>query len=191
VHNREQCYLALAFSFFGFVGTVQSESVDRVESGKFSHVRQIANLRLKVHKCPGVAAVALSGEAGVAAFMRTSCWAGARSVIMAGPGMASKPATPRSRNSEASTASDGQLQTRKWQDQSGADRYTHDRDRASALPGRIAAARVAWRSRRSRQLPGGRGSRSPGFNRAATSERRQTLSGGGGGAGEIDDDIPF
>jgi hypothetical protein len=33
--------------------------------------------------------------------------------------------------------------------------------------------------------------RSSGFNRAATSERRQTLSGGGGGAGEIDDDIPF
>jgi hypothetical protein len=33
--------------------------------------------------------------------------------------------------------------------------------------------------------------RSSDFNRAATSERRQTLSGGGGGAGEIDDDIPF
>ena len=42
VHNREQCYLALAFSFFGFVGRVRSESVDRVESGKFGRVRQIA-----------------------------------------------------------------------------------------------------------------------------------------------------
>ena len=48
VRNCEQCYPALAFSFFGFVGRDRSESVDRVESCKFGHVRQVANLRLKI-----------------------------------------------------------------------------------------------------------------------------------------------
>ena len=48
---------------------------------------------------------------------------------------------------------EGQLQTRKWQDQSGADRY-YDRGGAAALPRRIAVARFARRRRRgSRQLP--------------------------------------
>jgi hypothetical protein len=35
-----------------------------VESGKFGHVRQIANLRLKVHKCHRVAAVELALRRG-------------------------------------------------------------------------------------------------------------------------------
>jgi single-strand DNA-binding protein len=82
-------------------------------------------------------------------------------------------------------------QTRKWQDQSGADRYTTEV--------------VLQRFRGELQLLDSRGGggegrdsfpeegapRSSGFNRAATSERRPALSGGGGGAGEIDDDIPF
>jgi single-strand DNA-binding protein len=79
-------------------------------------------------------------------------------------------------------------QTRKWQDQSGADRYTTEV--------------VLQRFRGELQLLDSRGGggegrdsfpeegapRSSGFNRAATSERRPALSGGGG---EIDDDIPF
>jgi single-strand DNA-binding protein len=86
---------------------------------------------------------------------------------------------------------EGQLQTRKWQDQSGADRYTTEV--------------VLQRFRGELQLLDSRGGggegrdsfpeegapHSSGFNRAATSERRPALSGGGGGASEIDDDIPF
>ena len=85
---------------------------------------------------------------------------------------------------------EGQLQTRKWQDQSGNDRYTTEvvlqRFRGE-LPcsTRAAAAPIATAS------PRKAAARSSGFNRAATSERRPALSGGGGGAGEIDDDIPF
>jgi single-strand DNA-binding protein len=88
---------------------------------------------------------------------------------------------------------EGQLQTRKWQDQSGADRYTTEV--------------VLQRFRGEMQLLDSRGGggegrdsfpdegapRSSGFNRATTSERRPALSGGasGAGAGPIDDDIPF
>jgi len=92
---------------------------------------------------------------------------------------------------------EGQMQTRKWQDQSGADRYTTEV--------------VLQRFRGELQLLDSRGGggegrdsfpeegapRGSGFNRAATSERRPALSGGGagggggGGGGEIDDDIPF
>jgi single-strand DNA-binding protein len=85
---------------------------------------------------------------------------------------------------------EGQLQTRKWQDQSGADRYTTEV--------------VLQRFRGELQLLDSRGGggegrdsfpeegapRSSGFNRAATSERRPAVT-SGGGAGEIDDDIPF
>ncbi len=45
---------------------------------------------------------------------------------------------------------EGQLQTRKWQDQNGAGPL-HDRDRASALPRRADAARFPRRRRRPRQ----------------------------------------
>ncbi len=88
---------------------------------------------------------------------------------------------------------EGQLQTRKWQDKDGNDRYTTEV--------------VLQRFRGELQLLNSRGGgegrdsfpeegapRSSGFNRAATSERRPALSGGGGvggGGGEIDDDIPF
>jgi single-strand DNA-binding protein len=86
---------------------------------------------------------------------------------------------------------EGQLQTRKWQDKDGNDRYTTEV--------------VLQRFRGELQLLDSRGGggegrdsfpeegapSSSGFNRAATSERRPALSSGGGGASEIDDDIPF
>jgi single-strand DNA-binding protein len=87
---------------------------------------------------------------------------------------------------------EGQLQTRKWQDQSGADRYTTEivlqrfRGELQLLDSRGGGA-----DRQS--FPDEEGaSRSSGFNRAASSDRRPALStGGSGGAGPIDDDIPF
>ena len=91
---------------------------------------------------------------------------------------------------------EGQLQTRKWQDQSGADRYTTEvvlqrfRGELQLLDSRGGSA-----DRDS--FPDEGAPRSSGFNRAAASERRPALSGGGagggggGGGGEIDDDIPF
>src|SRR5882757_5831172 len=88
---------------------------------------------------------------------------------------------------------EGQIQTRKWQDQSGADRYSTE-----IVLQRFRGELVLLDSRGG----GGEGRdsfpeegapRSSGSNRAATSERRPALSGGGGGAGTgpIDDDIPF
>jgi single-strand DNA-binding protein len=86
---------------------------------------------------------------------------------------------------------EGQLQTRKWQDQSGADRYTTEvvlqrfRGELQLLDSRGGADRESF--------PEEGAPRSSGFNRAGTSDRRPALSGGGGGAGAgpIDDDIPF
>ncbi|HTR13280.1 MAG TPA: single-stranded DNA-binding protein [Roseiarcus sp.] len=84
---------------------------------------------------------------------------------------------------------EGQLQTRKWQDQSGQDRYTTEvvltrfRGELQLLDSRGGGA-----DRDS--LPDEGGSRS--FGRGAGGDRRPALSGGGGaGAGPIDDDIPF
>ena len=84
---------------------------------------------------------------------------------------------------------EGQLQTRKWQDQSGADRYTTEvvlqRFRGEL---QLLNSRGGGEGRDS--FPDEGGARSSG--RAAASERRPALSGGGGaGAGPIDDDIPF
>ena len=89
---------------------------------------------------------------------------------------------------------EGQLQTRKWQDQSGADRYTTEvvlqRFRGEL---QLLDSRGGGEGRDS--FPEEGAPRSASFNRAAASERRPALSGGGGGsaggAGEIDDDIPF
>ncbi len=52
---------------------------------------------------------------------------------------------------------EGQLQTRKWQDQSGADRYTTEVV-LQRFRGELQLLDFAWRRRRSRQLPRGRGS---------------------------------
>ncbi len=84
---------------------------------------------------------------------------------------------------------EGQLQTRKWQDKDGQDRYTTEivltrfRGELTLLDSRGGGA-----DRDS--FPDEGGSRS--FNRATTggSDRRPAIS-GGGGAGPIDDDIPF
>jgi single-strand DNA-binding protein len=88
---------------------------------------------------------------------------------------------------------EGQLQTRKWQDQSGNDRYTTEvvlqRFRGEL---QLLDSRGGGESRES--FPDEGGARTSGFNRAAGGDRRPALSSGGGagaGAGPIDDDIPF
>ena len=87
---------------------------------------------------------------------------------------------------------EGQLQTRKWQDKDGNDRYTTEvvlqRFRGELT---LLDSRGGGESRDS--FPDEGGGRSSSFNRSAGSERRPALSGGGGGAGAgpIDDDIPF
>jgi single-strand DNA-binding protein len=83
---------------------------------------------------------------------------------------------------------EGQMQTRKWQDQSGADRYTTEvvlqrfRGELQLLDSRGGADRESF--------PDEGGGRASGFNRAATTDRRPALS-AGGSAEPIDDDIPF
>lgn len=83
---------------------------------------------------------------------------------------------------------EGQLQTRKWQDKTGADRYSTEivlqryRGEMTLLDGRNEG--------------GGRGEmedRSGGseFGRAAPMERRPAMTSGGGRAADLDDDIPF
>ncbi len=89
---------------------------------------------------------------------------------------------------------EGQLQTRKWQDQSGADKYTTEvvlqRFRGEL---QLLDSRGGGDARDS--FPDENGSR--GLSRAAGGERRPALSSGGagagasGGSGPIDDDIPF
>ncbi len=85
---------------------------------------------------------------------------------------------------------EGQLQTRKWQDKDGNDRYTTEvvlqRFRGELT---LLDSRGGGEGRES--FPEEGGGRSSSFNRAAATERRPALSGGGGGASEIDDDIPF
>ena len=86
---------------------------------------------------------------------------------------------------------EGQLQTRKWQDQSGNDRYTTEvvvqRFRGELT---LLDSRGGGEARDS--FPDDNGSR--GLARASGGgDRRPALSSGGdaGGAGPIDDDIPF
>ncbi len=84
---------------------------------------------------------------------------------------------------------EGQLQTRKWQDKTGADRYSTE----------IVLQRYRGEMTilESRGEGGGRGEmedRSGGseFGRSAPMERRPAMAGGGGGrAADLDDDIPF
>ncbi|MBV8104937.1 MAG: single-stranded DNA-binding protein [Hyphomicrobiales bacterium] len=87
---------------------------------------------------------------------------------------------------------EGQLQTRKWQDQSGQDRYTTEvvlqRFRGEL---QLLDSRGGGEARDS--VPDEGGARS--FNRASGADRRPALSSGGSaagaGPGPIDDDIPF
>ena len=80
---------------------------------------------------------------------------------------------------------EGQLQTRKWQDKDGNDRYTTEivlqRFRGELT---LLDSRGGGDDRDS--FPEEGAPRSSGFNRAATSERRPALSSGGGGAGGAD-----
>ena len=85
---------------------------------------------------------------------------------------------------------EGQLQTRKWQDQSGVDKYTTEvvlqrfRGELTLLDSRAASeARGAFPDEGA----------APSFSRSPAADRRPALSSGGdaGGAGPIDDDIPF
>jgi single-strand DNA-binding protein len=84
---------------------------------------------------------------------------------------------------------EGQLQTRKWQDQSGADKYTTEvvlqrfRGELQLLDSRAAAeGRQSFPDEER-----GAGSSIP---RSAPADRRPALS-GGGGSDALDDDIPF
>ncbi len=84
---------------------------------------------------------------------------------------------------------EGQIQTRKYNDQSGAERYITEI--------------VLQRFRGELQLLDGRGGgegrdsigaedRAPSFGRSSPAERRPAMAGGSGGGGEnFDDDIPF
>jgi single-strand DNA-binding protein len=82
---------------------------------------------------------------------------------------------------------EGQLQTRKWQDKDGNDRYTTEVV-LQRFRGELTLLDSRGGDRDS--FPEEGAPRSSSFNRAAASERRPALS-GGGGASEIDDDIPF
>ena len=89
---------------------------------------------------------------------------------------------------------EGQLQTRKWTDQSGAEKYTTEvvlqrfRGELTLLDSRNAGG--------SGESFGGGEERSSGgssFGRSSPVDRKPALAsgGGGGGGGDIDDDIPF
>jgi single-strand DNA-binding protein len=84
---------------------------------------------------------------------------------------------------------EGQLQTRKWTDQSGVEKYTTEivlqrfRGELTLLDSRGAGGE-------SRDSFAGGEERAPSFGRTSPVEaKRPALSGGGGG--ELDDDIPF
>jgi single-strand DNA-binding protein len=83
----------------------------------------------------------------------------------------------------------GQLQTRKWQDAQGQDRYTTE----VVIQGFNASLTLLGDSRSSGYRPGGNGAEDYGLDR----DRAGRTTGGGGGAPagsfsrDLDDDIPF
>jgi single-strand DNA-binding protein len=85
---------------------------------------------------------------------------------------------------------EGQLQTRKWADQSGVEKYTTEivlqrfRGELTLLDSRGAGGE-------SRDSVGGGEERAPSFGRASPVEAKRPALSGGGGGGEMDDDIPF
>jgi single-strand DNA-binding protein len=85
---------------------------------------------------------------------------------------------------------EGQIQTRKYTDQSGAEKYITEivlqrfRGELTLLDSRGAGE--------GRESLGGGEERGPTFGRSSPAERRPALVGGGGGGGaDLDDDIPF
>ena len=86
---------------------------------------------------------------------------------------------------------EGQLQTRKWQDQQGQERYTTEivlqryRGEMTLLDGRGEGGGAGGREMEDRSGGGD-------FGRSAPMERRPAMAAGGGGRGpDLDDDIPF
>jgi single-strand DNA-binding protein len=89
---------------------------------------------------------------------------------------------------------EGQLQTRKWQDQQGVEKYTTEvvlqrfRGELTILDSRGGGSDY------SEEEGGGQVSRGGDFGRASPMERRPAPAGGGGGSSrynDLDDDIPF
>jgi single-strand DNA-binding protein len=85
---------------------------------------------------------------------------------------------------------EGQLQTRKWTDQSGVEKYTTEvvlqRFRGELT---LLDSRASGEGRDSVQ---GGEERGASFGRSSPVDKRPALAGGGGGAGgDLDDDIPF
>ncbi len=91
---------------------------------------------------------------------------------------------------------EGQLQTRKWQDQSGQEKYTTEvvlsrfRGDLTLLDGRAGAA-----GGEAGDEGGGQVSRGGEFGRSGPMEKKAAMAGGGGERGgyakDLDDDIPF
>ena len=85
---------------------------------------------------------------------------------------------------------EGQLQTRKWQDQSGQEKYTTEvvlqrfRGELTILDGRGGAGEAGDQEQ-------GQISRGGDFGRSAPTEKRPAMAGGGGRYNDLDDDIPF
>jgi single-strand DNA-binding protein len=85
---------------------------------------------------------------------------------------------------------EGQLQTRKWQDKTGADRYTTEivvqryNGTMTMLDGRGEGGGMGGGQAEDRSGGGD-------FGRSAPMERRPAMSGGGGRPNDMDDDIPF
>lgn len=96
---------------------------------------------------------------------------------------------------------EGQLQTRKWQDQSGQEKYTTEivlqrfRGELTILDSRAGSSG----SDEYGEEGGGQVSRGGEFGRSSPMEKRPAMAGGGGGGGggranygnDLDDDIPF
>jgi single-strand DNA-binding protein len=86
---------------------------------------------------------------------------------------------------------EGQLQTRKWQDKTGADRYSTEvvvqryNGTMTMLDGRGEGGGMGGGQAEDRSGGGD-------YSRSAPAERRPAMSGGGGGRpNDMDDDIPF
>jgi single-strand DNA-binding protein len=84
---------------------------------------------------------------------------------------------------------EGQLQTRKWTDQSGVEKYTTEvvlqRFRGELT---LLDSRASGEGRDSVQ---GGEERGASFGRSSPVDKRPALAGGGGSGGDLDDDIPF
>ncbi len=83
---------------------------------------------------------------------------------------------------------EGQLQTRKWTDQSGVEKYTTEvvlqrfRGELTLLDSRAGDGRDSF---------SGGEDRNASFGRTSPVDKRPALASGGGGGGDLDDDIPF